>query len=526
MESLLENMSRVGRQAWVSGVILVVLASVIVAQRWYTRTEPIECDLASHAVIAHEMLAGRSLYSDIWDFKPPAIWLAYAAAESLVGYGPDQILALGLCAALLTLMAAYVAGRACGGHAAAIVAATAWAIICSDLWLWANQPNIEVFVNLAMAWALALLLGFDGGGFEWKRTVAIGVLFALASLFKQVSIVMVLALTIAHVIIPPGREGRRRAFVQVGLWFGIGIAAWALVSLYFAVTDRWAVFWSTMVEYPGYYSASRGGSMLANLHAGFEPSNLMGSWLSGTWPLVLLSVVIVLVGWASGSRRPWVLVLAALVGAHVAICLPGRFYNHYYQLLMPGLVVAAGLAVGCDYGRWRARLRLLAPAAVALVLTATAVLSWSAFGLSPEQWSSTKYNGPQYVISRDLAVELQQILGKDDSIYVWGLNPELYFWTKRSPPAGVLLAVDALSGPLAPELSRRIVEDLDRDPPEVLVVNMLHVARPGDNPVVSWIIPRYEIVTEHGAWHGLYAVGLRRHSSLLESWQTSHGGDS
>ena len=43
--------------------------------------EPLERDLTTYAVIAHEMLEGKALYSELWDHKPPAIHVTYAAAE-------------------------------------------------------------------------------------------------------------------------------------------------------------------------------------------------------------------------------------------------------------------------------------------------------------------------------------------------------------------------------------------------------------------------------------------------------------
>jgi hypothetical protein len=43
--------------------------------------------LTTYAVIAHEMLDGKQLYSDLWDHKPPGVHVTYAVAELLAGYG-------------------------------------------------------------------------------------------------------------------------------------------------------------------------------------------------------------------------------------------------------------------------------------------------------------------------------------------------------------------------------------------------------------------------------------------------------
>jgi len=464
------------------------------------------------------MLSGRDLYSDLWDSKPPAIWVTYAVAELLVGYGPNQVLALGILAALATLGAVFAAGMTQGGRTAAIVGAVAWTVICSDLWLQANQPNIEVFINAFMAWALTLTLGFRGHSFEWKRSVIIGFLFAIASLYKQVTVVMVLALAIAHVMAPPGgKEYRRRALGQVGLWLGIGVGTWALVDLYFVATGRGSIFWATMLEYPRYYSTSFGGSMVGNLLAGLRFSSIPTLWYTSVWPVAIVAALGAMFGLVSGPRRSWLLVLACLLGAQVAISLPGRFYAHYYQLLLPGFAIAAGLVAGIVFDRLRPGLRWLPQLGAGIALMATMIFTSSAYKLSAEEWSITKYNGAQFVISRELAVELHQKL-EEDEFYVWGDNPELYFWTQRRPPTGIIWSSNALDGPLAQKFSRRIAEDLERNPPSVLVINMLHVARPAGNPVIDWVIPRYEVVTSDTERNGLFAVAIHRDSDLLQSW--------
>ena len=42
-------------------------------------------DVTTYAVIGRGILEGRSLYSDLWDHKPPGIHVTYAAAIGLLG---------------------------------------------------------------------------------------------------------------------------------------------------------------------------------------------------------------------------------------------------------------------------------------------------------------------------------------------------------------------------------------------------------------------------------------------------------
>ena len=93
---------------------LAGLCALIFFLRLHTYDEPLERDITIYAVIAHEMLDGKALYSDLWDHKPPAIYVTYAAAELIAGYGRDSIFLMNVAAALATLFACYFAGSAAG----------------------------------------------------------------------------------------------------------------------------------------------------------------------------------------------------------------------------------------------------------------------------------------------------------------------------------------------------------------------------------------------------------------------------
>ena len=97
---------------------LIGLCALIFSLRLHTYDEPLERDLTTYAVIAHQMLNGKSLYSDLWDHKPPAIYVTHALAILLVGQGPGAIYLLNVAAAVATLLGVYVAASAVGGFAA------------------------------------------------------------------------------------------------------------------------------------------------------------------------------------------------------------------------------------------------------------------------------------------------------------------------------------------------------------------------------------------------------------------------
>ena len=119
------------RRLWVIAAILAFGAGVV-AERVHTYAEPIERDIAGYAVIGHEMLRGRHLYTDLWERKPPLLYATFAAAERLTRYGPAEVFTVNVAAALATLLGCYAAGRAGGGTSAGLVAAGLWVLLGGD----------------------------------------------------------------------------------------------------------------------------------------------------------------------------------------------------------------------------------------------------------------------------------------------------------------------------------------------------------------------------------------------------------
>ena len=141
-------------------LVLMVLSLFIVIVRLQTYYEPFERDITSHAVIAHEMLGGRQLYCDLWDSKPPGIFVTYALADAIIGYGPGAVYFIGVVAAVITLSGAYSAGSAYGGTRGGVWVASFWAVICSDLWLCGLPPFfVPVVMRVYHTYSLCLEQG-------------------------------------------------------------------------------------------------------------------------------------------------------------------------------------------------------------------------------------------------------------------------------------------------------------------------------------------------------------------------------
>lgn len=490
-------------------LFLLGLSCFIAFARFHTYDQPVEHDLTAAAVIANEIREGRSYYSDLWEIKPPGWFAGHVIAQTIFGYGPSSLYGLNVILAVITLFGVYLAASSAGeSRIAGLWAAVFWTLTSGDLILQANQSNTEAFMNPPLIWAFALLLRARKSekGSYIPRTLVIGVLLALPTFCKPQSVFYALFLCVAHVIYPPEptASGRKQALKEVLIIAGVGAAAWLAFFTYYARTGRFQIVYTTMFVYPSYYSGSVLNNLLQSLGSALYPR-----LLHFTAPLVfLLFVGAIVARLKRAAPRPWALLISYALATHLTIGIAGKFYSHYYQLWLPLFAVGAGWSVVLighifkeSYAAWMPH----AFAVIALVFTLQAEV-W-VFALDPEAMSVQAYGG-LYVPSRILARELSDILEPDETLYVLGDEPGFYFSTKRRPAAGVFFLTPLTGGPLARELTTRVVNDLQRKPPDLVIIlaNAIGDETTGpdkaqlgpDHPLRKWISQNYCQVVPDG----------------------------
>lgn len=493
---------------------LLLLSTLLAVARLHTFNEPLERDITTYGVIAHELIEGKNLYSDLWDHKPPAIHATYAAAEAIVGYGRRSILLLNIGAGLVTLIGCYAAGSALGGkRSSGLLAAAIWVLISGELGLEANQPNTEVFINAFMIAGFALVLRMGGTKPRPNITILAGLLFAIASLYKQVAIVPVGLVCLAHIATVEG-AGRRQAVAEVMYIATIGAILWALVFGYFICTHRGDAF----IDANFVYNQAYAGDFVSNLSRGLVRPPLPWRTLALLGGLVALTLAGCLCAMKRGPRRPWILLLGLIVGCHVAVLLPGQFFAHYYQLWLPPLAIGSACSVSLlmqqtpvvnwQWGR---------AAIPCLVLAAIVFAELPYYFLSPEIWSARKY-GSVFIQTDAEARKLTNLLRPGETFYEWGNETGLYFLTKQCPPSGVSFVDPLLVGPLKAELWGRVADELQRAKPDVVVLESETVLRtPASHPILRWVRASYRAISRDG----IFLVVARKGSRIEQEYTSA-----
>lgn len=472
--------------------ILLGLSALIGLQRLYTLHEPLERDLTLYAVIGHELLGGRCLYSDLCENKPPAIFLTYAAAEWLAGYGPIAVYLLGTIAAIITLLGIYWAGYSLSDSTGTgLWAAIFWTAICSDLSHQANQPNTEVFINACTVWAFVLLLRTNYRRLWVWRYLAIGALLALGSLYKTVVIVIAVALGVVHLAFPPGGpQNRRLAFKQVWVMAAVGGAAWASLFIYFAAVGHAKDFYEIVFTFNRYYA----GNIINHLASGLIRFRGV---LIYVVPCIYAICIWAVLTKSRELQRPWLLLMGLIIGSHVAVALPGKWYPHYYQYWLPVLAVTAAWTIE-ELGHLAERHSLWVKClAGSIILIFMVAHEFPNYKISPEEWSRKKY-GKLFVESKDMGEEIRRILKAGETFYEWGAESGLYYYSRQSPPSGVMCYWHLHGWPYGLHLSNRVVKDLERTQPELFLIPKRLVPEViFPNPVLSWFSTRYRPFSQH-----------------------------
>src|SRR5882724_4479596 len=465
---------------------LVGLCVLIFSLRLHTYNEPLERDLTAYAVIAHEMLHGKNLYSDLWDHKPPATYVTYAAAEWIAGYGRNSIFLMNVAAAMATLVACYFAGSAGGrGPVAGLVAATFWSIASRDLAIEGNQPNTEVFLNLLLTTAFAIFARSERSRIGFTRAWLIGALFAIASFYKQIVVVEAVFLSLGYLWCVEG-QFRKKAFLEIGLIGLIGAAAWALLFGYFFLSGRGDAFVEAIFTYNRWYSAHppRDLSELWNW-PGLSPDALMVA-LS----IAALAAIGLMIGLTFCPRRGWVLLLAFGLATYVTVQLPGWFFPHYYQLWLPPLVIGAGWGVELLKRVLPQRLAWSSYALAAVCFAVLLMMEIPCYLAPAPSWSVQKYGGI-FLETEQLAAKIDNLLPRGAKLYEWGNEPGFYFATRREPASGFLFAYHMQDGPLARKLSSKLLHDLSGNEPELIIAANLTMSLTPQHPVAKWLEQNY-----------------------------------
>ena len=163
-------------------VALLVIAAGALVARIVSIAEPLGIDQSLWASAVRGLSRGQLLYQDVWEQRPPGIYLTYLAAFHFFGWTTATVAWLDIIASALTTVMIFAVVRALSTRLAAALAAALYAVLTMPSWLYGHSGFLErsvceTFIVLSVAlgsWCavkyhdrpsalLAAGLGFCGG---------------------------------------------------------------------------------------------------------------------------------------------------------------------------------------------------------------------------------------------------------------------------------------------------------------------------------------------------------------------------
>lgn len=371
--------------------------------------EPLERDEGAYAYIAQRLSAGELPYRDIYDHKPPAVYFIYAAIFKLMGQSILSIRLFTLFYCMLTTLSLFAVGYLLWGRIGGMLSALLYAFFSGGPYIQGTSANTETFMVLPMVLALYCFLRGtrDGGRGTVTNLFLAGIFSGLAVMIKQVAV--------ANFLVLVGFAGLISLIPLL-----LGFTTFPLIfTLFFWLRGALPDFINAMLfENLAYVAGKtfRWGGFFRTV----TRENLI------LWLLVIFSTAYILFR----ERKPENLLLSGwAIFSVLGVVLGRSFYGHYFIQAIPGLVLMSSYAL---LKLSRHSLSAAAGMLVFLFLTLPVLSSRYPFHfMSGDEISVQKYGIYNFVLAKEAAQFIRQKSSGNNTIYVWGAEPEIYFYSQR-----------------------------------------------------------------------------------------------
>ena len=396
-------------------------------------------DETIHAAIARLLLDGGTLYTDAIDQRTPLTYHVFAAVFGLAGPSlvPVRVLVavlIAIAAWLLGRTAARIHGRPTGiGAAITFVAFSTYLLFPGDVF----AVHTEWFVVFFTTAAAAVFLGGFPAAPTTRRIVFTSLLLGLATLSKQSALLEILppifALAGLAIFQTSDRASALRGILFTGIIFVAVVGGcFALYVLRGAGPDFLFYTWTYNLQYYGaeysFVEKVLSASLLTSKLAEFYPALL----LSSVGAIVWLTVRVLQIHPAAATeprRRAEVYLLAWLVFSLGAAMAGGRGYDHYFFPVLAPLAWLAALIPG----RLISTISSATPPPILTRIGACLLGLFLLWGVAVKPLSARKL--PVYGPDPALRVSeyIRQQSSSADRLFVWGFNPDIYYYSQRLP---------------------------------------------------------------------------------------------
>jgi Dolichyl-phosphate-mannose-protein mannosyltransferase len=486
-------------------------------------------DQTIYSLVGEGVLHGKMPYRDLWDFKPPGIFLVFALAQGLFGRGMVAIRVLeviGMVASVFGFMR--LADTFFERPRAGLIGGAVAALLQAELEFW-HTAQPEVFGGYLTLAAIVLATAPPHQrrrGWVWLGT---GVLFGLAFLFKPPlgGGAFVCGAYLAK------REQQRTGSTKSALFSMVVIGASAalpilLCGFWFWARGAWPALHWTLAEFtPGYTALGWKDRQAAGmLYYALEEAFFKFSALAAAGVVAMAAISPI----HSREREGTFLVLGIIAIQIAGVAMQGKFFPYHYAASLQLIAFLAGLGLyklwrRCMNGGFGGVLAWMSFVAIAISMrTASRDLPQDysdralmrlkyAFRIAPYTTREAVDRELSWVADfslaadRDVGLEVRSRTRSADTIFVWGFEPSIYWFSERAPATRFIYDVPQRSEWQKDYARRELMRDLNQNHPAMVIVQHndvfpsvtghlfdSHDELPGFPELKSFIDDRYEFV--------------------------------
>jgi len=393
---------------------------------------PFERDEGEYAYIAWRLDYGELPYRDWFDQKPPGVFWVYRLALMLPGNPVSTVHFMGLLFSAASGCALFFLARKYLNPLKSTLTAMLFVILAADPLLDGTAANTEMFMLLPLILSQCVFFAMTSGSVPRLSLMFLcGALTGMAAAFKQVAGVNGLFLLAVYPLFCAAGS-RWRSTLIFGACSATGaMVVWGLIFLYFALHHGS----QSLLENVFFHNLEYIHSLPLPVRIHFCLQTL--ETLAGSQLLIwILSAAGLWALFRTGVNRLAIFLAGAILSSAVGVSASGYFFPHYFQQWLPWLAIVAVLGATAlerarfllVFPRW-ARGVLLAAALFSLPLT---VMYPFLFNYSPETAVSKIYPGNYFAEMPRFAERIAQVTKPDDRVYIFGAEPELFFYARRA----------------------------------------------------------------------------------------------
>ncbi len=484
------------RSSLFSRAFLAVAILFVVVRALPILSFPLGRDQGTYLTIGQGLLEGKQLYRDLWDNKPPGIFIVYAGIAKLFGRVMWSAAVVDI---LLLLVISYLLFRFTEpylGRAGAALAMMVHASMHGQMrYYWIAQP--ETF-QVACVLAGYLLMTRRG---RWCKAscVAAGILLGYACWLKYNAVAFLPFLAFLPYLDTSGLDQKppqvsltipwrtwlgRVALLLTGLAAAIGIVlAWVVFK------GAWPALREMQLEVLPRYAAMGIERNPHYLLSAFIRSNLnLGVW--NLWA----TLVGLLVAWMRRDLKRFAPLFLAALTSYAAVVMQVRFHDYYFQTCYPFLAAISVYIVVSIYEGSRALARNFRKrgwrlaAGLVWIVFAQAVFwplpeEFNKLTMRYEELREWRADSERLYLNYPGQLPMELLRGQfnvihyleknakpSDGVFLWGSNCLIYYLSGHQAPTRFVSNLGIVSLWAQPSWREELMRDLTNAQPPFIIV--------------------------------------------------------